>query len=183
MATTSQYSIAGFSLPGAALTLLVTLAGCATTAPPAGEGPAFAIHGQPGTSAQEQARMQVIFTAMQMVGVPYRWGGAGPDAFDCSGLVQYAYRNAGIALPRTASEQLDATDPVPLKNATAGDLLFFRDGRSVSHVAIYLGDGRFVHAPRGGRDVSLDSFANTYYRTHFKRAGRVIPAPQQASTN
>lgn len=112
---------------------------------------------------------------MQMVGVPYVWGGAAPTGFDCSGLVHYAYANAGISLPRTAADQLVATVPLALEKAEAGDLLFFRDRGRTSHVAIYLGEGRFVHAPTGGKQVSLDSFANTYWRARFTRAGRVTP--------
>jgi cell wall-associated NlpC family hydrolase len=121
----------------------------------------------------DPVRSQVVFTAMQMVGVPYRWGGSSPQGFDCSGLVQYAYSNAGLRLPRTAADQMDASAPVTLENAQAGDLLFFRDGSRTSHVAIYLGDGRFVHAPSTGSQVSLDSFGNAYWRMRFARAGRV----------
>ncbi len=134
----------------------------------------------PETSANipvpaDAVRIQVVFTAMQMVGVPYRWGGATPQGFDCSGLVQYAYSNAGLRLPRTAAAQMNAVTPLTLENAEAGDLLFFRDGRRTSHVAIYLGQGRFVHAPSTGDSVSLDSFSNTYWRMRFARAGRVEP--------
>jgi cell wall-associated NlpC family hydrolase len=121
-------------------------------------------------------RAQVVSTAMQMVGVPYRWGGATPKGFDCSGLVQYAYSNAGLSLPRTASEQMAAVKPLTLEKAEAGDLLFFRDGSRTSHVAIYLGEGRFVHAPSTGGQVSLDSFGNAYWRMRFARAGRVPSA-------
>ena len=121
----------------------------------------------------DPVRAQVVFTAMQMVGVPYQWGGSTPAGFDCSGLVQYAYSNAGMRLPRTAAAQLDASAPLTLENAQAGDLLFFRDGGRTSHVAIYLGQGRFVHAPSTGGQVSLDSFGNAYWRMRFARAGRV----------
>ena len=113
---------------------------------------------------------------MQMVGAPYRWGGTTPEGFDCSGLVQYAYSNAGLRLPRTAADQMKAVTPLTLENAQAGDLLFFRDGGRTSHVAIYLGEGRFVHAPSTGNSVSLHSFSNTYWRMRFARAGRVEPA-------
>ncbi len=123
----------------------------------------------------DAARNQAVFTAMQMVGVPYQWGGASPRGFDCSGLVQYAYSNAGLQLPRTAAAQMNAVTPLTLENAEAGDLLFFRDGKRTSHVAIYLGQGRFVHAPSTGKSVSLDSFSNTYWRMRFARAGRVQP--------
>ena len=120
-------------------------------------------------------RTQVVFTAMQMVGVPYLWGGSTPAGFDCSGLVQYAYSNAGLQLPRTAAAQFAASTPLTLENAVAGDLLFFNDRSRTSHVAIYLGEGRFVHAPNGGSHVSLDNLGTSYWRTHFSGAGRIIP--------
>ncbi len=136
-------------------------------------------NGYPGATeaanapAADPVRAQIVFTAMQMVGVPYQWGGSSPAGFDCSGLVQYVYSNAGLRLPRTASAQMDASAPLTLEKAQAGDLLFFRDGSRTSHVAIYLGQGRFVHAPSTGRQVSLDSFGNAYWRMRFARAGRV----------
>jgi cell wall-associated NlpC family hydrolase len=145
------------------------LAGCSSTPRQA--------EARPGVPVPADAvRTQVVFTAMQMVGVPYQWGGATPQGFDCSGLVQYAYSNAGLRLPRTAAAQLKAVTPLTLENAEAGDLLFFREGKRTSHVAIYLGQGRFVHAPSTGNSVSLDSFSNTYWRMRFARAGRVEPA-------
>ena len=120
-------------------------------------------------------RTQVVFTAMQMVGVPYLWGGSTPVGFDCSGLVQYAYSNAGLRLPRTAAAQFSAATPLTLEDAVAGDLLFFNDRSRTSHVAIYLGEGRFIHAPNGGSQVSLDDLSTSYWRTHFTGAGRIIP--------
>lgn len=157
---------------GGILALALALAGCAT-APVVAPPPPAPVAASASPAPDDPARTTVIFTAMQMVGTPYRLGGTGPDSFDCSGLVQYVYRNAGIVLPRTAAEQLQATTPLTLEQAAPGDLLFFRDGGQTSHVAIYLGQGRFVHAPSGGKTVSLDSFANAWYRMHFSRAGRV----------
>jgi cell wall-associated NlpC family hydrolase len=78
-------------------------------------------------------------------------------------------------LPRTAAEQLTASAPLTLEDAVAGDLLFFGDRSRTSHVAIYLGEGRFVHAPSGGNSVSLDDLQTSYWRTRFSRAGRVVP--------
>jgi cell wall-associated NlpC family hydrolase len=115
----------------------------------------------------------VVATARSQLGVPYRYGGATPAGFDCSGLVLYAYRDAGVALPRTAADQMAATAPLTLENAEAGDLLFFRDGDRTSHVAIYLGAGQFVHAPSTGKNVSIDSLGSSYWRMRFARAGRV----------
>jgi cell wall-associated NlpC family hydrolase len=156
--------------------LVATAAGLAAcTSPPRQPGPPAAEVAPPAGIGQvsDPVRSQVVFTALQMVGVPYRWGGSTPDGFDCSGLVQYVYSNAGLRLPRTAAAQMDASAPVTLENAQAGDLLFFRDGGRTSHVAIYLGQGRFVHAPSTGNQVSLDSFGNSYWRMRFARAGRV----------
>ena len=152
------------------------LAGCA--GPPQAPDPVTRIPipvSPPFSPLPDPLRTQVVFTAMQMVGVPYLWGGSTPAGFDCSGLVQYAYSNVGLKLPRTAAEQLAASTPLTLEEAVAGDLLFFRDRSRTSHVAIYLGEGRFVHAPNGGSHVSLDDFSTPYWRTHFAGAGRIIP--------
>ncbi len=108
-----------------------------------------------------------------MIGAPYRYGGSGPGSFDCSGLVQYSYRVAGLTLPRTSSEQFSVATPIRLSDAQPGDLLFFRyDGR-VSHVAIYLGDLRFVHAPSSGKQVEVASLQDPHYQQHFLQAGQV----------
>ncbi len=159
-------------LPGVAV-VAAALAGCSAPSrlPEATGTPVPSAAGS--AQVPDPLRAQVVFTAMQMVGVPYRWGGSTPQGFDCSGLVQYVYSNAGLRLPRTAADQMDASAPVTLENAQAGDLLFFRDGGRTSHVAIYLGDGRFVHAPSTGSQVSLDSFGNAYWRMRFARAGRI----------
>lgn len=158
-------------VPAALVAMTIGLTGCS--------GPPRTVDADTRSPVPAQTadpvRSQVVFTAMQMVGVPYRWGGSTPEGFDCSGLVQYAYSHAGLHLPRTAAAQLDASTPVTLENARAGDLLFFRDGSRTSHVAIYLGDGRFVHAPSTGNHVSLDSFGNAYWRMRFARAGRFSP--------
>jgi len=120
----------------------------------------------------DPVRSQIVFTAMQMMGTPYRYGGSTPEGFDCSGLVQYAYRSAGLRVPRTTREQLAASAPVRLGEAAPGDLLFFQ-GKTSSHVGIYLGDGRFVHAPFTGRNVEIGSIDQPYYRDNFVRAGRM----------
>lgn len=109
-----------------------------------------------------------------MLGVPYIYGGESPQGFDCSGLVQFAYRSAGINVPRTAREQLKASRKIDVDEAAAGDLLFFKSPQN-SHVGIYLGDGRFVHAPASSRNVSIGSLDDPYYKSHFVRAGR-LPA-------
>jgi len=154
--------------------IAVGLAGCSS--PPRATDPTTGIPVPAPGQPADPVRAQVVLTALQMVGAPYRWGGSTPEGFDCSGLVQYAYSNAGLRVPRTAAAQLDASAPLTLEKAQAGDLLFFRDGSHTSHVAIYLGQGRFVHAPSTGGQVSLDSFGNAYWRMRFARAGRVPSA-------
>ena len=163
----------------AACAALLFLAGCA--APPQAPDPAVRtpVPASPlPPPLLDPLRTQVIFTAMQMVGVPYLWGGSTPAGFDCSGLVQYAYSNAGLQVPRTAAAQFAAATPLTLEDAVAGDLLFFDDHSRTSHVAIYLGEGRFVHAPNGGNQVSLDDLSTSYWRTHFSGAGRIIQSDE-----
>jgi cell wall-associated NlpC family hydrolase len=110
--------------------------------------------------------------AAQLVGVPYHFGGADLQGFDCSGLALYAHEHVGLEIPRTAEAQRRAARPVALDALLPGDLLFFRAGRHVSHVAIYTGAGRFIHAPHSGGVVSYGDLHNTYYRKHFISAGR-----------
>jgi cell wall-associated NlpC family hydrolase len=110
--------------------------------------------------------------AISLIGVPYRYGGATTNGFDCSGLVQYAYRQAGMQLPRTTAQQFNAAKPIELRDARPGDLLFFADRSKISHVAIYLGEGQFVHAPETGRTVELGTMDNRYYRDRLIGAGR-----------
>jgi cell wall-associated NlpC family hydrolase len=112
--------------------------------------------------------------AVGQVGAPYRYGGAGPGGFDCSGLVQYAYRQAGLAVPRTTGELWRHAAPVDRDSMRTGDVLFFNIDGKPSHVGIYLGGGRFVHAPSSGRQVTTESLASDYYRNRLLRAGRLI---------
>ncbi|HEY0486439.1 MAG TPA: C40 family peptidase [Mycobacteriales bacterium] len=103
--------------------------------------------------------LAAVRVALAQVGKPYVFGAEGPLAFDCSGLVQYAYRQAGVGLPRTARPQFRATRPVPPSQLVPGDLLFFATDKSnwdtIHHVGIYLGGGRMVHAPEPGDVVKV----------------------------
>lgn len=96
-----------------------------------------------------------VAAARRLLGAPYVWGAAGPDAFDCSGLMQYAYAQAGVALPRTSQEQMNAGTRVPLDQARPGDLIIYRS--DASHVAMYVGGGRVIHAPYPGARVRYDA--------------------------
>lgn len=118
----------------------------------------------------------VLFRALSLVGTPYRGGGNRPETgFDCSGLVGYVFADAaGIALPRTTRALASLAAPNVGRNAlAAGDLVLFRDGGGVSHVGIYVGDGRFVHAPSAGGTVRMDPIDADYWRDRFAGARRV----------
>jgi cell wall-associated NlpC family hydrolase len=117
---------------------------------------------------------RISATALAQLGRPYRYGGNGPDAFDCSGLVRFAHSAQGITVPRTTQEQFKAARTVARSELTAGDLLFFRfDGPKVSHVAIYTGDGRFVHAPQSGRPVETRTLQDPGYLSQLVGIGRL----------
>ena len=119
----------------------------------------------------------VLIRAIGLVGTPYRWGGNTPDSgFDCSGLVNFVFREMGrINLPRSARDI--AALPVPRvrnNHLAPADLLFFGSSGSVSHVGIYVGQGRFVHAPNTGGTVRLDDLNGFYWREHYMGARRVL---------
>lgn len=113
--------------------------------------------------------------ALRLLHTPYRYGGTHPSSgFDCSGLVQFSYERAGFSVPRTTTEQRRATVPIRLAHLRPGDLIFFdQEGKKNSHVAIYLGQGRFIHAPSSGKRVRTDALASTYWRRHISEARRI----------
>jgi cell wall-associated NlpC family hydrolase len=113
-----------------------------------------------------------VVVALQQVGVPYRYGGTTPNGFDCSGLVQYSYSRVGKSLPRTTNALWKSAQPVSQNQMRAGDLLFFNIAGKMSHVGMYIGDDRFVHAPSTGKVVSVASLRSDYYRKALIRAGR-----------
>jgi cell wall-associated NlpC family hydrolase len=157
---------------------IATSAACALpvsaqTVAPAGERPASVIdkvlHG-----AQD-----LVFYALGLVGIEYRYGGEDPESgLDCSGLVRHVFQQvAGVTLPRTALEMSRVGDRVAKGELRPGDLVFFNTRRfAFSHVGIYLGDGRFVHAPRTGRDVEVAQFDNRYWQKRFDGARRLAGA-------
>ena len=117
---------------------------------------------------------EVAIRAISLLGAPYEWGGNGPTTFDCSGLVRFIHDQLGIFVPRTAAEQYSAATPVELDHLEPGDLLFFRIKGRISHVAIYTGEGRFVHAPQTGRPVELRMLDDDFYRPRLAGAGRLF---------
>ena len=127
----------------------------------------------------------VLFRALGLVGTPYRWGGNTPDSgFDCSGLISFVYRDAaGIALPRSTREMIVMRSPdVDQGHLQSGDLVFFATsgGSQVSHAGIYVGEGRFVHAPATGGTVKLDYLAKPYWQKAYLNAKRVLQPGQLA---
>jgi murein DD-endopeptidase len=114
-------------------------------------------------------------SALSLLNAPYRAGGSRPSTgFDCSGLVQYSYRQAGLSLPRTTEQQRRASKPIRLADLRRGDLVFFdQEGKKNSHVAIYVGDGRFVHAPSSGKRVRSDTLNAPYWKKHISEARRI----------
>ncbi len=119
---------------------------------------------------------EVVFHALQLVGIPYRYGGSNPEGgFDCSGLVLYVHQaSGGPRLPRTVREQMALQLPVvPEGQRVAGDLVFFGQGGRPNHIGIYVGEGRFVHAPSTGGTVRLDRLDSRYWRTRYMGTRRV----------
>ena len=116
---------------------------------------------------------RLIATAMQYMGVPYVYGGSSPSGFDCSGFVQYVYRQSGIELPRTADIQFEVGTPVSREELLPGDLVFFAgDYVNVSHVGIYLQDGEFIHASTT-YGIAIDTLDREYRRDHYMGARRI----------
>jgi cell wall-associated NlpC family hydrolase len=108
-------------------------------------------------AAPTQAAQIAVDTALAQQGKPYVWGGAGPNSYDCSGLVQYAYAAAGIALPHSSRMQSTMGTPVAYSDLQPGDLVFFYS--PVSHVGMYIGNGQMVHASTYGQPVKVVNLA------------------------
>lgn len=123
-------------------------------------------------------REGLIGTAMSRLGTRYRWGGTTPNGFDCSGFTGYVYSRHGKRLPRTAKEQAGQGQSVSKDGLKKGDLVFFKTTRSdrISHVGIYVGDGKFVHASSGGGKVRVNNLSDGYYSKRFAGAKRVSGA-------
>lgn len=116
---------------------------------------------------------EVAAVARQMLGSPYRDGGESPRGFDCSGLVYYSHKQLGLDVPRSSAAQYGAARPVALGALQPGDLIFFRPAGKISHVGIYAGQGRFIHAPSAGKAVSFARLDNPYWRRIRAGAGRL----------
>jgi murein DD-endopeptidase len=118
---------------------------------------------------------RIAAEALAQTGRPYRFGGSTPEGFDCSGLVRHAHLAAGIDVPRTTTGQFQAARSIRWNKLAPGDLLFFRiDSREVTHVAIYTGNRRFVHAPQSGKSVETRTLDDAWYADRLVGAGRLF---------
>jgi cell wall-associated NlpC family hydrolase len=118
-------------------------------------------------------RDELIGTAEKFIGVPYLWGGTSPgEGFDCSGLTMVVYQLNGLSLPRSSKAQFDSGLSVEKEHLSRGDLVFFntKGTGKVSHVGIYIGEGKFIHAPGWGKKIGVESLSKGYYRKRFAGA-------------
>jgi cell wall-associated NlpC family hydrolase len=132
-----------------------------------------------------QGAQDLVTHAMGLLGVPYKWGGNSETrGLDCSGLVRNVYEKTfGMVLPRRAEEQAAATETIERAELQPGDLVFFNTmKRAFSHVGIYVGDGKFIHAPRKGKRVKIDDMRSAYWQKRFNGARRVQAETQAPAT-
>lgn len=150
-----------------------------------GASHAFAGPESPGRATREKPQADyssdridnLVSRARQLIGTPYRWGGNSVrEGFDCSGLLVYLFRSeAGVRLPRTTASMLQSkVRTIARQDLESGDAVFFRHngGARRTHVGIYIGEGRFIHAPRAGKTVRMDSLSNRYWGRSFLTAKR-----------
>jgi cell wall-associated NlpC family hydrolase len=181
--------VASLCLLASACSLVSNRGGPGTTAPveeplpPAGAAvpPGAPPLTQEPPSAEDAPGAALAAAASALIGTPYHFGGADEGGFDCSGLALYVHERVGLAIPRTAAEQQRAARAVPLAQILPGDLLFFHIRRhGIDHVGIYLGGGRFVHAPHAGIAVAEGDLTSAYFARHLVSAGRFwtpVPPP------
>ena len=129
---------------------------------------------------------ELVIQAMGLLGVPYKRGGISEEkGFDCSGFVRYMFeKSVGLLLPRRAEDQAKVTEEINRSELKPGDLVFFNTmKRTFSHVGIYVGDGKFIHAPRPGKSVRVDDMREAYWQKRFNGARRVQSDKLQAEPN
>lgn len=160
------------------LAIAALLSACGGNRPVVKAKPAHNARDWPQVAPTDPAQANaVVIRALGLVGTPYRYGGNTPESgFDCSGLVTYVYRDMlDLRLPRTSRDLAAVQGPkIAPKKLAAADLVFFGSKGSVSHVGIYVGEGRFVHAPSSGGTVRLDQLDGPYWRDHYTGAKRVL---------
>jgi cell wall-associated NlpC family hydrolase len=168
------------SAPRTFAVLLFAIAAAIAPAPAAaqsGGGDAWVDSARSTARSVWSGAQDVAIFALGLIGVDYRWGGETPeDGLDCSGLVRHVFQQVtGFTLPRTSREMSRLGRTVGSGELKAGDLVFFNTRRfAYSHVGIYLGDDRFIHAPSRGSEVEIAELSNSYWRKHFNGARRLV---------
>ena len=155
-----QYLYKKYTIPYLVGILIILMSGCSSSQK---------------TYQQNPKYQQIISTAKAQLGKPYHYGGTSPKTgFDCSGLINFSYKKAGLTVPRTTTQLYKASSPVKKRHLKRGDLVFFRiNRRKISHVGLYLGNGKFVHAPSSGKRVNIANMNDKYWRLRFSRGGRI----------
>jgi cell wall-associated NlpC family hydrolase len=156
----------------AVVAMLVTLVSCAGSHTPTDFSSLSNAAKQPVTSVQKG----VIRTALSLKGTPYRFGGMTPEGFDCTGFVNYVYRNsAGIVLPRESHDLVRAGKHVPAADLLPADIVYFKiEHQKPLHIGIYLGDGKFIHAPSTRGKVNIQSLSLNYWKSRYLGARRIV---------
>ena len=125
---------------------------------------------------ENSLRSSIVKTAENFIGIPYRWGGASSKGFDCSGLSMTVYQLNGLNLPRTSREQWRVGKPVLRRQLSKGDLVFFATSgwKKISHVGIYKGNNKFIHASGTGKKIRIDSLSGKYYKSKYVGARKYL---------
>jgi len=151
------------------LGLVMALAGCSAVQPSTSTPVPSTEKGAANVGLDRSGR-HVVEIALKHVGTPYRWGGASPEGFDCSGFVRYVYSRVGVSLPHNAAKQYRYGRPVPRDELQPGDLVFFDRLR---HNGIYIGNRKFIHARQTGKRVSVARLDDDWYDRHWVGARRL----------
>lgn len=118
-----------------------------------------------------QGSQELMLHSLGLIGTPYKWGGSHTSTgFDCSGMIQFVYKNAlGVNLPRTARDMAAASRKIPDSRLKAGDLVFFNTGGAhrYSHVGLYIGNGEFIHAPSSGKTIKTEKLSTPFYAKSY----------------
>jgi len=125
---------------------------------------------------ENSIRRSIVKTAENFIGIPYRWGGSSSQGFDCSGLTMTVYRLNGLNLPRSSRQQWKVGKPVLRSQLSKGDLVFFATSgwKKISHVGIYKGNNKFIHASGTGKKIRIDSLSGKYYRSRYVGARKYL---------
>lgn len=152
-------------------TFIIFMTACSLT-PKAGDIPVAPVN----RFASIQTREKVVLMAQNLLGTPYLFGGTTPVGFDCSGLIYYVFREAsGLSLPRTTRQLVRVGKSVSQKRLSPADLVFFRIGHQKSlHIGIYIGNGKFIHAPSSGGKVNIQRLSTKYWKMRYRGARRVL---------